>query len=117
LAQEMSHVQMQSQPFMDQLGTPNIHLLYCSHTFAATLTLDGHISRFTGPNCMLLVLLESPGCVVSMKDKFSQFGPAVWKLWPKPWRLLRLACAWTLGLWGLLLPNQMRSNWSMVGLI
>jgi len=27
LAQERSHVQMQPQPFMDQLGKPNIHLL------------------------------------------------------------------------------------------
>jgi len=73
LAQEISHVQMHPQLFMDQFGTPNIHLLQCSHTFAATLTWDGYISRCTRPNCVILVLLESPGCVVSRKHTFAQF--------------------------------------------
>jgi len=77
LVEEGPHVQMMLQTFMNRMGTPNILLLECTHTFAAALTLDGYISRFTGPNCVMLGFLEIPGCVISMKHKFSQFGPGV----------------------------------------
>ena len=52
-------------------------------TLAASPTSRRYISHNTQPTLMILGLLESSGCLVSIEYSFAAIGLANQKLWPK----------------------------------